>query len=83
MLDGLSVVPLYFIYLRKELRSLTLTAASYAFLMEPHWNPTLEDQALARIHRLGQKNKVTTVRFVVRDSFEQVSSRKLLAKRAW
>ncbi|KAH7163472.1 SNF2 family N-terminal domain-containing protein [Dactylonectria estremocensis] len=50
---------------------LTLTAASYAFLMEPHWNPTLEDQALARIHRLGQKREVTTVRFYVRDSFEQ------------
>ncbi|KPM37325.1 hypothetical protein AK830_g9236 [Neonectria ditissima] len=51
---------------------LTLTAASYAFLMEPHWNPTIEDQALARIHRLGQKREVTTVRFYVRDSFEQV-----------
>ncbi|KAH7171392.1 P-loop containing nucleoside triphosphate hydrolase protein [Dactylonectria macrodidyma] len=50
---------------------LTLTAASHAFLMEPHWNPTLEDQALARIHRLGQKREVTTVRFYVRDSFEQ------------
>ncbi|KAM0513441.1 hypothetical protein ACHAPE_007905 [Trichoderma viride] len=50
---------------------LTLTVASYAFLMEPHWNPTLEDQALARIYRLGQRNEVTTVRFYVRDSFEQ------------
>lgn len=36
-------------------------------------NPTLEDQALARIYRLGQRNEVTTVRFYVRDSFEQVS----------
>ncbi|KAL7917884.1 SNF2 family N-terminal domain-containing protein [Trichoderma austrokoningii] len=50
---------------------LTLTVASYAFLMEPHWNPTLEDQALARIYRLGQRNEVTTIRFYVRDSFEQ------------
>ncbi|TPX07805.1 uncharacterized protein E0L32_010492 [Thyridium curvatum] len=39
---------------------LTLTAASRAYLMEPHWNPTLEDQALARIHRMGQKREVTT-----------------------
>ncbi|KAM0483625.1 hypothetical protein ACHAPX_002117 [Trichoderma viride] len=50
---------------------LTLTEASRAYLMEPHWNPTLEDQALARIHRIGQTKEVTTVRFIVRDSFEE------------
>ncbi|KAI1131059.1 SNF2 family N-terminal domain-containing protein [Nemania abortiva] len=50
---------------------LTLTAASRAYLMEPHWNPTLEEQALARIHRLGQRREVDTVRFYVRDSFEE------------
>ncbi|RSL55363.1 hypothetical protein CEP54_009421 [Fusarium duplospermum] len=51
--------------------SLTLTVATRAYLMEPHWNPTLEEQALARIHRIGQTREVTTVRFYVRDSFEQ------------
>ncbi|PMD50139.1 uncharacterized protein K444DRAFT_546687 [Hyaloscypha bicolor E] len=50
---------------------LTLTEASYAYLMEPHWNPTIEEQALARIHRIGQKKEVTTVRFFVRDTFEE------------
>ncbi|KAK4163801.1 SNF2 family N-terminal domain-containing protein, partial [Cladorrhinum sp. PSN259] len=50
---------------------LTLTAASRAYLMEPHWNPTQEDQALARIHRMGQTREVTTVRFVVKNSFEE------------
>ncbi|KAK0622598.1 SNF2 family N-terminal domain-containing protein [Immersiella caudata] len=50
---------------------LTLTVASRAYLLEPHWNPTLEDQALARIHRMGQKREVTTVRFYVRDTFEK------------
>ncbi|KAI0114319.1 SNF2 family N-terminal domain-containing protein [Nemania sp. FL0031] len=50
---------------------LTLTAASRAYLMEPHWNPTLEEQALARIHRLGQSREVETVRFYMRDSFEE------------
>ncbi|KAH8126281.1 hypothetical protein LI328DRAFT_166248 [Trichoderma asperelloides] len=50
---------------------LTLTVASRAYLMEPHWNPTLEEQALARIHRIGQKQSVTTVRFYIRDSFEE------------
>ncbi|KAH8892106.1 hypothetical protein GQ53DRAFT_793927 [Thozetella sp. PMI_491] len=50
---------------------LTLTVASRAYLMEPHWNPTLEEQALARIHRIGQTREVTTIRFFVRDSFEE------------
>ncbi|GKT51136.1 DNA repair protein RAD5A [Colletotrichum spaethianum] len=35
-------------------------------------NPTIEDQALARVHRIGQKQEVTTVRFYVRESFEEV-----------
>ncbi|KAF2680949.1 P-loop containing nucleoside triphosphate hydrolase protein [Lentithecium fluviatile CBS 122367] len=50
---------------------LTLTEASRAYLMEPHWNPTIEEQALARIHRIGQKREVTTIRFYIRDSFEE------------
>ncbi|KAF2441419.1 hypothetical protein P171DRAFT_474960 [Karstenula rhodostoma CBS 690.94] len=50
---------------------LTLTEASRAYLMEPHWNPTVEEQALARIHRIGQTQEVTTVRFYIRDSFEE------------
>ncbi|KAH0498289.1 hypothetical protein TgHK011_005546 [Trichoderma gracile] len=50
---------------------LTLTEASRAYLMEPHWNPTIEDQALARIHRIGQTKEVTTIRYIVKDTFEE------------
>ncbi|RYP39262.1 hypothetical protein DL768_010727 [Monosporascus sp. mg162] len=45
---------------------LTLTAASRAYLMEPHWNPGQEEQALARIHRMGQTQEVTTIRFYIK-----------------
>ena len=34
-------------------------------------NPTIEEQALARIHRIGQTREVTTVRFYIRESFEE------------
>ncbi|WZH48536.1 SNF2 family N-terminal domain-containing protein [Fusarium acuminatum] len=57
---------------------LTLTEASRAHLMEPSWNPTLEDQALARIHRIGQTQEVTTLRMFVQNSFEEVRLWKLL-----
>ncbi|KAI0020240.1 SNF2 family N-terminal domain-containing protein [Xylariomycetidae sp. FL0641] len=50
---------------------LNLTVASRAYLIEPHWNPTIEEQALARIHRLGQVREVETVRFYVKDSLEE------------
>lgn len=52
---------------------LDLTAASRVHLLEPQWNPSLEDQALARAHRLGQEHPVTTLRYVIRDSIEEVS----------
>ncbi|KAH6869114.1 SNF2 family N-terminal domain-containing protein [Thelonectria olida] len=50
---------------------LTLTAASRAYLMEPQWNPATEEQAFARIYRIGQAKDVTTVRFVMNKSIEQ------------
>ncbi|OAL43119.1 hypothetical protein IQ07DRAFT_593302 [Pyrenochaeta sp. DS3sAY3a] len=50
---------------------LDLTAASRLHLLEPQWNPSLEDQALARVHRLGQTRPVTTIRYVMENSFEE------------
>lgn len=52
--------------------SLDLTAASVVHLLEPQWNPSTEDQALARVHRLGQTHPVITIRYVMENSFEEV-----------
>lgn len=41
--------------------------------MEPQWNPAIEEQALARVYRLGQTQPVVTVRFFIKDSIEEVS----------
>lgn len=50
---------------------LDLTAASRAYIMEPQWNPMSETQALDRVHRLGQQREVTTIRYLVKDSWEE------------
>jgi SNF2 family DNA or RNA helicase len=52
--------------------SLDLTAASRVHLLELQWNPSLGDQALARAHRLGQILPVTTIKYIMRNSFEEV-----------
>lgn len=49
---------------------LNLTAADYVFLLDPWWNPAVEDQAIARAHRIGQQNPVTAIRFLSRDTIE-------------
>ncbi len=50
---------------------LNLTAANYIFLMDPWWNPAVENQAIDRAHRIGQKNKVTVYRPIIKDSIEE------------
>ena len=35
------------------------------YFVSPHWNPAVEDQAVARCHRIGQKDKVDIFRFTM------------------
>ncbi|KAI5069906.1 hypothetical protein GOP47_0014249 [Adiantum capillus-veneris] len=59
---------------------INLTAASNAFLLDPWWNPAVEEQAIMRIHRIGQTKKVSIKRFITKNSVEermqQVQARK-------
>ncbi len=50
---------------------LNLTAAEYVFLIDPWWNPAIEAQAVDRAHRIGQKNKVFTYKFITKNSVEE------------
>jgi SNF2 family DNA or RNA helicase len=50
---------------------ITLHAAEYAFLMEPWWNPAVEEQAIARIHRIGQQKVTTIYRLIAPNTIEQ------------
>lgn len=48
-----------------------LTAACNAFVLDPWWNPAVEEQAVMRIHRIGQTKRVMIRRFIVKGSVEE------------
>jgi superfamily II DNA or RNA helicase len=50
---------------------LTLTAADYVYLVDPWWNPAVEQQAIDRSHRIGQVNKVFAYRMICKDTVEE------------
>jgi len=43
---------------------LNLQQYSEVYFTSPHWNPAVEDQAIARAHRIGQTKKVKVYRFL-------------------
>ncbi|KAK3952419.1 P-loop containing nucleoside triphosphate hydrolase protein, partial [Pseudoneurospora amorphoporcata] len=51
---------------------LTLTAASHIHIVEPQWNPSVEDQAIGRAHRMGQTKEVVVTRYIMQGTVEQV-----------
>ena len=50
---------------------LNLTCASLVIMLDPWWNPSVEDQAINRCHRIGQTRKVEVLRMIVEESCEQ------------
>lgn len=50
---------------------LNLTSASRAYLLSPWWAPSVENQAIDRIHRIGQLKNVTVIRFIMENSIEE------------
>lgn len=50
---------------------LNLTQASYIYLMDPWWNPAVENQAVDRAYRIGQKNHLTVYRPIIENSVEE------------
>jgi SNF2 family DNA or RNA helicase len=50
---------------------LNLTRANYVFLLDPWWNPAVENQAIDRCYRIGQSDPVTVYRFISKDTIEE------------
>ena len=49
---------------------INLTEATEVILLDPWWNPAIEDQASDRAHRIGQKNVVSIFRIIAQDTIE-------------
>ena len=43
-------------------------------VVEPQWNPAIEEQAIARVVRMGQTRPVTVFKYIMTESVEQVTS---------
>jgi SNF2 family DNA or RNA helicase len=50
---------------------LNLVEASCVFLLDPWWNPAAEAQAMDRVHRIGQKDRVTVYKFITANTVEE------------
>lgn len=63
--------PVLLISLKAGGTGLNLTAADHVFLLDPWWNPAVEDQAADRTHRIGQDKPVLVYRVVAKDTVEE------------
>ena len=63
--------PVFLLSLKAGGVGLNLTAATSVILLDPWWNPAVEDQAADRAHRLGQTRPVTLYRLVARGTIEE------------
>lgn len=50
---------------------LNLTEADYVFILDPWWNPAVEQQAIDRSHRIGQTRNVFIYKFITKDTVEE------------
>ena len=63
--------PVFLISLKAGGFGLNLTEADHCFIMDPWWNPAAEQQAVDRIHRLGQERDVHVYRLVAEGTIEE------------
>ena len=70
-LENMDEFTVLLISLKSGSLGLNLTSASRAILLDPWWNPAVDEQAMGRIHRLGQTRQVKCVRTIARNTVEE------------
>ncbi|MCU7551328.1 SNF2 family helicase [Chitinophagaceae bacterium LB-8] len=74
-------VRVFLISLKAGGTGLNLTEADYVYLVDPWWNPAVENQAIDRSYRIGQKKNVVAVRLICPDTVEEKIMKLQEAKR--
>lgn len=64
-------IKLFLISIKAGGVGLNLTQADYVFILDPWWNPAVEQQAIDRTHRIGQEKKVFIYKFIAKDTVEE------------
>lgn len=66
-----NAVKLFLISIKAGGVGLNLVEADYVFILDPWWNPAVEQQAIDRSHRIGQTKNVFIYKFITKDSVEE------------
>jgi SNF2 family DNA or RNA helicase len=64
-------VRVFLISLKAGGTGLNLTEADYVYIVDPWWNPAVENQAIDRSYRIGQQKHVVAVRLITPDTIEE------------
>ncbi|MES3017931.1 MAG: DEAD/DEAH box helicase [Bacteroidota bacterium] len=64
-------IRVFLISLKAGGTGLNLTAADYVYLVDPWWNPAVENQAIDRCHRIGQDKHIVAVRLICEATVEE------------
>lgn len=64
-------VKVFLISLKAGGTGLNLTEADYVYIVDPWWNPAVENQAIDRCYRIGQQKNVVAVRMICPDTIEE------------
>ena len=64
-------IRVFLISLKAGGTGLNLTEADYVYIVDPWWNPAVENQAIDRSYRIGQKKNVIAVRLICPDTIEE------------
>lgn len=69
--QGNKTVRVFLISLKAGGTGLNLTEADYVYLVDPWWNPAVENQAIDRSYRIGQDKHVVAIRLICPDTIEE------------
>jgi non-specific serine/threonine protein kinase len=64
-------IRVFLISLKAGGTGLNLTKADYVFLIDPWWNPAVENQAIDRCYRIGQTKTVMAYRMICKGTIEE------------